>query len=137
MIVISPALVDGVEISGQVVLFNATWGDIDGGPSSNNASVSFKNDGTVEGTAISESGPDGWTWLLSGSASDFQIRAKPTSGSVDSSSSAVNSWLGLGTTRTWYMKRSPWNDTVVLSISIRDSATQTVRGTCTITLFDN
>lgn len=134
MIVISPARGTGVEVSGQVVLFNATWRDVLSSP----ASVTFGSNGNVSGLQTIVSGPNGWAWLLSGSASDFQIRAQPTSGSVASGSSAVNSWLSLGTTRTWTQRRTfPADDTVVLSIRIRDTATQTVRATCTITLLDD
>lgn len=134
MIVISPARGAGVEVGGEVVLFDATWGDVFSSP----ASVTFANNGTVSGQQQIVSGPNGWTWLLSGEASAFQIRAQPTSGSVASGSSAVNSWLSLGTTRTWTQRRThPADDTVVLLIRIRDAASQTVRATCTITLLDD
>jgi hypothetical protein len=40
------------------------------------------------------------TWRLSGSSSDYEIRATQTSGGTVSGS-ALSSWLGLGTSREW------------------------------------
>lgn len=41
------------------------------------------------------------TWLLSGSASDYEARVTETGGAGLTGGSATNTWLGLGTTREW------------------------------------
>lgn len=47
------------------------------------------------GTPFNPSG----TWLISGNASDYEVRYALTSGSV--SSGTLNTWMSLGTSRTW------------------------------------
>ena len=73
------------------------------------------------------------TWLLSGSASDYEVRATVVSGSV--TSGTLNTWLGLGTTRTWTRTRTTvGSSAVTLQIEIRLAATGTVIATAQTTL---
>lgn len=53
----------------------------------------------------------------------------------DAPSGTFNTWLNLGTTRTWLLTASPGNVlAATLSVQIRDTATSTVRATATINL---
>ena len=127
-IVISPSRGDGsVGIGGSVSLFD---GEYEGGAFATYFQLS--SGGTASGEEDTVSGPGSWPWLLSGNASDFQVYCQPTTGSVEWGSASTNTWLSLGSSRRW--TRSWLSSRVVLSISIRDALTQTVRATCTITL---
>lgn len=44
------------------------------------------------------------TWLLSGSASGYDVKATVTSGSL--SSGTTDTWLNCGTSREWYVQNS-------------------------------
>jgi len=127
-IVISPSRGDGsVGIGGSVSLFD---GEYEG--SAFQTYFELTSGGTARGEEDLVSGPGTWTWLLSGSASDFQVYCQPTSGSVEWGSASTNTWLSLSSSRRWM--RSWLSSTTVLAISIRDVSTGTVRATCTITL---
>ena len=53
----------------------------------------------------------------------------------DTPSGTFNTWLNLGTTRTWLLTASPGNVlAATLSVQIRDTATSTVQATATINL---
>ena len=77
-------------------------------------------------------------WLLSGAAGDYQVRATVTSGSV--SGSATGSWLALTSTRAWSVTDNfaggP-SATANITVEIRDTATNTVRASASITLNAN
>lgn len=73
------------------------------------------------------------TWLLSGSASDYDARATLVSGAV--SSGTLNTWLNLGTTRSWTRTQTvAGSSAVTLQIEIRLAATGTVLATAQTTL---
>lgn len=56
----------------------------------------------------------------------------------DTPSGTFNTWLNLGTTRTWLLTASAGNVlAATLSVQIRDTATSTVRATATINLTAN
>lgn len=63
---------------------------------------------------------------------DYEIYVSYTG---DAPSGTFNTWLNLGTTRTWLLTASPGNVlSATLSVQIRDTATSTVRATATIDL---
>lgn len=73
-------------------------------------------------------------WLVSGAASDYEVRATETSGTV--STGTIGVWQALSSTRTWTVAASiGLEKTCVLSVSIRDAATSTVQDTASITLY--
>jgi hypothetical protein len=79
------------------------------------ASISIASDGKVRNSisAILES------WLLSGVASDYEVRATLLSGTLDRI--CYWTWLGCGTSRTWSRSNSAHNDsTAHLSVYGRD-----------------
>lgn len=128
-IVVSPARGGGVSIGGNCVLFDGYYQETSG---IQLATWQATSAGAVDVTAdVIVSGPDDYTWLLSGAAADYEIYCQPTSGSFSSGSAATNTWLALSTTRIW--KRSG-SATVIATVTIRDIATQTTQATCTITL---
>jgi len=71
-------------------------------------------------------------WLLTGSNSDYEARATLVSGSTPSTGT-LDSWLGLGTDRTWTLT-STSSAQSVLTIEIRDATTLEVLDSATITL---
>lgn len=73
------------------------------------------------------------TWLLGGSAGDFEVFINVTSGSL--SSGTAGSWVNLGSTQTWTRARTgPGVATCIFTVTIRDVATQTTQATATVTL---
>lgn len=73
------------------------------------------------------------TWLLTGSASDYDVRATLNSGAL--TSGTTGSWLNLGTTRAWNVTRTsnvPGTDSANLTIEIRLTASGTVVATATV-----
>lgn len=64
---------------------------------------------------------------------NYEIYASLSSGSTPTGT--LNTWLNLGTTRSWTLSASTGNyATCQLAIQIRDTATSTVRATTTLTL---
>jgi hypothetical protein len=95
------------------------------------ASYTISNDGKVRNqeNSILES------WLLSGSASSYEVRATVTSGAV--TSGTVGTWFVCSSDQTWTLNNPPRGNvvaTAVLTIEIRDAATATVRASASITL---
>lgn len=68
-------------------------------PNDATCSWSASNSGSVSGTGIS-----GYTWLVSGVNSDYQIQATLVSGSI--TSGTFGTWQTLSTTRTWSLTRT-------------------------------
>lgn len=82
---------------------------------------------TSSGTYATISGE----WLTGGAASDYEVRAQKTAGTGTPSN--LNTWLGLGTTRTWSLSQSGEGETFVyLTIQIRDATTLTVLDTADV-----
>lgn len=135
-IVISPSRGGGIDIGGQVFLFDGTYGDDTDGskalweiiPSSYPTNPADER--LAGGFHIIVSGPHSFTWLPSGDSSLYEIKCQPTFWGVGSNSSAVNTWLNLGSPRIWRRGSFP----CTLNITIRDVATQTTQATCTVNL---
>ena len=75
------------------------------------------------------------TWLLSGSASDYEVRATLSSGTL--SSGTTGTWENLGTSRSWTVDDSIVDATIsgaVIVVEIRDATTLLLLDTATITL---
>lgn len=75
------------------------------------------------------------TWLLSGAAGDYDVRATLTAGAL--SSGTTGTWLDMGTSREWYCQDSIVDGTPVtatLTIEIRDGTSLVVLDSATITL---
>jgi len=90
------------------------------------------------GTSGSTSGTVSRTWLLSGSASDYQIKWDGTGDtSYLISNSGLGTWLNGGTNLSWVIEEDD-NDSVTRSVSgtlsIRDTATSTVQDTVSVTI---
>lgn len=87
--------------------------------------VGVNADGTVTAT-----NDDGYTWLLSGSASDYQVRASGLTGNTPVGT--FNTWLGLGPGRAWALIAAPQSCSFLLEI--RDVATHTVQASASVSL---
>lgn len=73
------------------------------------------------------------TWLGSGAASNYEVRATVTAGAL--STGLTGSWLALSSNRTWTRSRTiVGTGTATLLIEIRDTATSTVQDSATISL---
>lgn len=70
-------------------------------------------------------------WKLSGAATDYEVRATVTSGTL--SSGTAGAWLSLGTSRTW-SKTTSATATVNLLVEIRDAVTLAVLDTANISI---
>ena len=74
-------------------------------------------------------------WLTSGTASNYEVRATVTSGTLTSGTSG--SWLSCGTTRTWTKSNGAQDNSVltcVMTVEIRLASTGVVQDSATITL---
>jgi len=90
------------------------------------------------GTSGSTSNAVSRTWLLSGSASDYQIKWDGTGDtSYLISNSGLGTWLNGGANHSWVIEEDD-NDSVTRSVSgtlsIRDTATSTVQDTVSVTI---
>jgi len=97
--------------------------------------ASFASSGFITDSALSNV----YQWLLAGSPTSYQVRWTPISGSLDISSSPVNTWidLGLAGAPTWSVSiSSPATGTVTAqgTAQIRDKTTGTILATGVITL---
>ena len=125
MIVVSPARGSGITTTtGSVNLEDAYYTTVD-----DDAKISFSPAGTVTGETTATSGPLSYTWLNTGSASDYEIYCQPVSGSVNGTK--VNSWQPLNSDLSWQRGST---GVAVISLSIRDKTTRLVLKTATVTL---
>lgn len=95
-----------------------------------NASVAFTvgSAGTVVAT-----GDPGYTWLLSGVNSDYDVKVDATSGSF--SSGTTGTWLNLATGRTWTRTRTVFGTSEVFAtVRIRRVSDGVVLDTANISL---
>jgi hypothetical protein len=106
------------------------------GTHSASCNTAFKSDGSAAQVVIgdiSATGGGSYTWLLSGSAGDYEIRATKTAGTAAgtfSSGWANNTWAAMSTTRHVLLSRSAFGtSTLTLSISIRYTSNATVINT--------
>ena len=78
---------------------------------------------------------DGTNWITPTSqAANYQVRVTTISGSP-SYGAATNTWLALTSNRAWYLSQSGSGlNSCQFTVEIRDTATNTVRDTATITL---
>lgn len=99
------------------------------GTSSATAYYQLSNDGNIYYS--NEIGTH--SWLVSGSAGDFEVRATVTSGSL--TSGTTGSWLSLGSAVTWSLVQTGVGGTsAVLLIQIRDASSLSVLDSANITL---
>lgn len=75
------------------------------------------------------------TWLLVGSASDYEARATVNSGALaGAGNSATGSWLGLGSSRQWGVGVNNSIGHAVLTIEIRNASSGDVLASAVVTL---
>lgn len=79
------------------------------------------------------------TWLLSGAASDYDIRVTLASGtSPNLVNAGMNVWLNLGTSREWSLQDTDGGAaggvTCALTVEIRNASTLAVLDTASVTL---
>lgn len=75
------------------------------------------------------------TWLLVGSASDYEARATVNSGALaGAGNSATGSWLGLGISRQWGVGVNNSSGHAVLTIEIRNASSGDVLASAVVTL---
>lgn len=117
-----------------VQLFDQSLSDDQTAPTDASVSLAVNAGGTVSFALGGGGSTTLHTWLLVGSAGDYEVMATQTSGTV--SSGTVSTWLNCGTTRSWSVVFTSNNGTktCTLTIQIRDVATGTVQATCTVTL---
>ena len=89
----------------------------------------------VSGNETGLAAIDGWWWnnaptgpFAPGYLNIFEIRVTLVAGSLHASSSAVDTWLGLGTERQWKLPATGLGSVVetYINVEIRDTATQVV-----------
>lgn len=108
--------------------------------SANCATIFFANGKSqqiVDGD-ITATGAGSYTWLISGAAGDYQIKATKTAGTAAgtfSSGWANDTWAAMSTNRQVHVARNVLGtSTLTLSISIRYTSNSTVINTATTTM---
>lgn len=98
-------------------------------------SYSFSNAGTAGASSYTVASPTSFTWLLIGAAGDYEIYLDST-GTPDpiSSGDSVNTWLSLGTSRTWTLSATNTASTFSGNYTIRRISDSVVVGAGTFTL---
>lgn len=80
-------------------------------------------------------------WLLSGAASDYEIRTTKVSGTTPNATNpGLGTWLSLSLVREWALRDSSQDDiplTCELFIEIRKGGTTEVLASCTVSLSSN
>lgn len=114
----------------SATLTDHSVGDVTHDGSTATATFTIKNDGTVR----DQDNNSLETWLPSGSASNWDVRATLNSG-TSPSGSGVGSWLSCGTTRSWSLVNStqPSSITCSLLIELRSGGITAASATATIT----
>lgn len=114
-------------VAGSVDIFNTSCND--SGTGVTTAQYSLNSSGAGSGTNIA-----GWTWLLSGLNSDYEVFATLNSG--DSPTGPIGSWVALSTTRTWALTAviSPEIKSCSLGLEIRPAGGGANLDTATITI---
>ena len=114
--------------AGSVTLNDAAYSHYAIDPSNASVGVTFSSSGTVIAT-----GSAGYTWLNSGTNSDYEIMADNLVGTF--SSGTNNTWLPLSTSRTWTRTRTvPGESEVTARFRIRRASDGIVLATATISL---
>lgn len=103
------------------------------------ASATFNSNGTItmNTSTLGNFSGDGWSMITSsGLGSDYQIRAEQISAfGTAIRTGTLNTWLSLSTSRTWSIETSTLGaKNWILSISIRESAGNTVVGNASLQL---
>lgn len=103
-------------------------------PSNPTAQFQLENDGDINATNTTNSVVDRGDWISpKQQMSQFECRFHVTSGSLGSGT--VDTWLNLGTTRTWTVGRtSDGTTTVVGTLEIGYAGLNTALKSCTVTL---
>lgn len=119
----------------EVILLDGNFTSLAFEPASAFVSYSVKNDGYVDGSA--SSGSQLYEWLTgSGSVSDYDVRWTPTPGSAAPNTGTINTWLNLGTTRTWTFTRTAGGGQLYGAVvDIRNSSTGTILASADISVF--
>lgn len=113
---------------GPAFLKDGTAFDLQVSPTNAEAEWSIGSGGSVSGTGLG-----GYTWLNTGAAGDYEIRATLLSGSLTSGATGI--WQSLSSSRTWSKRRSGIGTSVVtLKMEVRAVATGLVVATATINL---
>lgn len=89
------------------------------------------------GTESSNTGSINNTWLISGVASDYEVRATVNTGAL-TGGSATGAWLSLLSSRAWTCMRaldSSGLEQATLTIEVRDAATLAVLDTAAVSLY--
>lgn len=97
-------------------------------PSDASATYALTNTGLEQATGKADG-----TWLLGGSAGDYDVRATLTSGTL--TLGTTGSWLNLGTSRSWNVTRTDdaaGTTTAEMTVEIRLAATGAVLATATV-----
>lgn len=115
----------------RVNLAGGTVSDAAVSPADASASYSVNNTGTESSSPAAISN----TWLLIGSASDYEVRATLNSGTL--SSGTTGTWLDCGSSHTWTTTRtldSGGITTANLTIEIRRKSDGVVQDSATVVL---
>lgn len=91
--------------------------------------ITLSSSGTAAGFDSATSGPLSYSWLNAGAASDYEVYCQVNSGSIDGTK---NSWLSLGSNRTW---RLYWySSSGRITLAIRRASNQVTVATAIINL---
>lgn len=86
------------------------------------ATYRLSNTGVVQGISSGHAPTTLESWLLGGTASDYEARVTGVAGSL--TGGTVGSWLNLGTTRDWYISETTpeWSASCEFLVEIRKAS---------------
>jgi len=91
--------------------------------------VTLSSSGTAAGFDTASSGPLSYSWLNAGTASDYEVYCQVNSGTINGTK---NSWISLGSNRTWYLYW--YSSSGRITLTIRRASNQVTVATATINL---
>jgi hypothetical protein len=119
----------------EVTLIDGNFDSLAFEPATASFSYTLFSDGSLLGSA--SLGSQSYDWLSgSGAASDYDVRWTTAPGSDDPDTGAVNTWLNLGTNRSWTIEKTgSGGQFYEATVQIRNSSTGTVLASAELSIF--
>lgn len=121
-----------------IFLYEDTFGD--SAPAQKTGTLAAQSSGNLSADTRQNGGlvtNQDWTWLLQGSASDYDVRlTKSTGDDPEAGSSSLGTWLNLGSGRswTWDVTTAGGSRSFTGTLSIRDTSTGDVLDTASVSV---
>lgn len=113
----------------NIIVRNTTKAGIGG---TSTVSFSFNSSGAGSTTGATQSVPGSWTWRLSGASADYELYVTGSDDNGGTFTGTLNTWLSLGTTRTFSFSTTNNDSNWTGTYQIRLASGGTVVGTANV-----